>query len=99
MGYAQCCRRIAAHFSYKEKTSKIDNADKKLIWIRKALELQQELEDTTENMSKMKTELFGEEVFVFTPKGEIKSLPKGSTPIDFAYSIHTLYIKKLLNKW
>lgn len=79
---------IAAHFSYKEKTSKIDNADKKLIWIRKALELQQELEDTTENMSKMKTELFGEEVFVFTPKGEIKSLPKGSTPIDFAYSIH-----------
>lgn len=79
---------IAAHFSYKEKTSKVNNTDKKLLWIRKALELQQELEDTTENMNKMKTELFGEEVFVFTPKGEIKSLPKGSTPIDFAYAIH-----------
>lgn len=79
---------IAAHFSYKEKTSKVNNTDKKLLWIRKALELQQELEDTTENISKMKTELFGEEVFVFTPKGEIKSLPKGSTPIDFAYTIH-----------
>lgn len=79
---------IAAHFSYKEKTSKVSNSDKKLLWIRKALELQQELKDTTENLDKMKTELFGEEVFVFTPKGEIKSLPKGSTPIDFAYTIH-----------
>ena len=79
---------IAAHFSYKEKTAKVNNSDKKLLWIRKALEMQQELEDTTENISKMKTELFGEEVFVFTPKGEIKSLPKGSTPIDFAYTIH-----------
>lgn len=79
---------IAAHFSYKEKTSKVSDSDKKLLWIRKALELQQELDDTTENLNKMKTELFGEEVFVFTPKGEIKSLPKGSTPIDFAYTIH-----------
>ena len=79
---------IAAHFSYKEKTSKVSDSDKKLLWIRKALELQQELDDTTENLNKMKTELFGEEVFVFTPKGEIKSLPKGATPIDFAYTIH-----------
>ena len=79
---------IAAHFSYKEKTSKVSDSDKKLLWIRKTLELQQELDDTTENLNKMKTELFGEEVFVFTPKGEIKSLPKGSTPIDFAYTIH-----------
>ena len=79
---------IAAHFSYKEKSSKVDDDDKKLLWVRKALELQQELEDTTDNINKMKTELFGDEVFVFTPKGEIKALPKGSTPIDFAYSIH-----------
>lgn len=81
-------RGIAAHFSYKEKTKKISEADKKIIWLRKALEIQKELEDNTENLDKIKTEIFGEEVFVFTPKGEIKSMPKGSTPIDFAYSIH-----------
>ncbi len=81
-------RGIAAHFSYKEKTKKISEADKKIIWLRKALEIQKELEDTTENIDKIKTEIFGEEVFVFTPKGDIKSMPKGSTPIDFAYAIH-----------
>ena len=87
---------IAAHFSYKEKTSKVNDADKKLLWIRKALELQQELEDTTSNIDKMKTELFGDEVFVFTPKGEIKALPKGSTPIDFAYLIHQKVAEKMV---
>lgn len=81
-------RGIAAHFSYKEKTKKISEADKKIIWLRKTLEIQKELADNTENIDKIKTEIFGEEVFVFTPMGEIKSMPKGSTPIDFAYSIH-----------
>ena len=81
-------RGIAAHFSYKEKSKKISEADKKIIWLRKTLEIQKELADNTENMDKIKTEIFGEEVFVFTPKGDIKSMPKGSTPIDFAYSIH-----------
>ena len=81
-------RGIAAHFSYKEKTKKISDADKKIIWLRKTLEVQKDLEDNTENLDKIKTEIFGEEVFVFTPKGEIKSMPKGSTPIDFAYAIH-----------
>ena len=81
-------RGIAAHFSYKEKSKKISEADKKIIWLRKTLEIQKELADNTENMDKIKTEIFGEEVFVFTPKGEIKSMPKGSTPIDFAYAIH-----------
>ncbi|MGN1013196.1 MAG: RelA/SpoT family protein [Clostridia bacterium] len=81
-------RGIAAHFSYKEKSKKISEADKKIIWLRKTLEIQKELADNTENIDKIKTEIFGEEVFVFTPKGEIKSMPKGSTPIDFAYSIH-----------
>jgi len=79
---------IAAHFSYKEKTKKISEADKKIIWLRKALEIQKELSDNTQNIEKIKTEIFGEEVFVFTPKGDIKSMPKGSTPIDFAYTIH-----------
>lgn len=81
-------RGIAAHFSYKEKSKKISEADKKIIWLRKTLEIQKELADNTENIDKIKTEIFGEEVFVFTPKGEIKSMPKGSTPIDFAYAIH-----------
>ena len=81
-------RGIAAHFSYKEKTKKISDADKKIIWLRKTLEIQKDLEDNTENLDKIKTEIFGEEVFVFTPKGEIKSMPKASTPIDFAYAIH-----------
>ena len=81
-------RGIAAHFSYKEKSKKISEADKKIIWLRKTLEIQKELADNTENIDKIKAEIFGEEVFVFTPKGEIKSMPKGSTPIDFAYSIH-----------
>ena len=81
-------RGIAAHFSYKEKSKKISEADKKIIWLRRTLEIQKELADNTENIDKIKTEIFGEEVFVFTPKGEIKSMPKGSTPIDFAYSIH-----------
>ena len=81
-------RGIAAHFSYKEKTKKISDADKKIIWLRKTLEVQKDLADNTENLDKIKTEIFGVEVFVFTPKGEIKSMPKGSTPIDFAYAIH-----------
>ena len=87
---------IAAHFSYKEKTSKVSNSDKKLLWVRKALELQQQLDDTSENLDKMKTELFGEEVFVFTPNGEIKSLPNGSTPIDFAYTIHQKIAEQMI---
>lgn len=86
---------IAAHFSYKEKSKKITEADKKIIWFRKMLEIQQELADNTTNLEKMKTELFGEEVFVFTPKGDIKSLPKGSTPVDFAYMIHQKIAEKM----
>ncbi len=87
---------VAAHFAYKEKSSKITEADKKIVWLRQTLEIQKELADTTENLKKMKVELFGEEVFVFTPKGDIKALPKGSTPIDFAYSIHQKIAEKMV---
>lgn len=89
-------RGIAAHFSYKEKTKKISEADKKIIWLRQTLEIQKELKDNTENLDKIKGEVFGEEVFVFTPKGDIKALPKGSTPIDFAYSIHQKIAEKMV---
>ena len=87
---------IAAHFSYKEKKTKQTEADKKLVWLRQTLEIQKELSDNSENLKNMKVELFGEEVFVFTPKGDIKALPKGSTPIDFAYFIHQKVAEKMI---
>ena len=78
---------VAAHFLYKEGKTKMSESDEKLTWLRKTIELEQELGNSS-NMNDLKVELFGDEVFVFTPKGEIKSLPKGSSTIDFAYSIH-----------
>ncbi len=89
---------IAAHFAYKEKKSKIDLEDKKIIWLRKLLEVQQENKSdfNDDNISKIKSELFGEEVFVFTPKGDIIPLPKGSTIIDFAYMIHQKVAEKMI---
>jgi len=78
---------VAAHFLYKEGKSKMSQSDEILTWLRKTMEFEQELGEKG-NFSELKVELFGDEVFVFTPKGEIKSLPKGSTPIDFAYQIH-----------
>ena len=78
---------VAAHFLYKEGKTKMSKSDEKLTWLRKTMEFERELGDTN-SYSDLKVELFGDEVFVFTPKGEIKSLPKGATPIDFAYSVH-----------
>ena len=78
---------VAAHFLYKEGKTKMSASDEKLTWLRKTMEFEQEL-GSSGNFSELKIELFGDEVFVFTPKGEIKSLPKGATPIDFAYQIH-----------
>ena len=78
---------VAAHFLYKEGKTKMSASDEMLTWLRKTMEFEQEL-GPKGNFSDLKVELFGDEVFVFTPKGEIKSLPKGSTPIDFAYQIH-----------
>jgi len=85
---------IAAHWAYKEannarnKKSNVKVTEDKLSWIREALEWQKDMQDPEEFLNTLKTELFEDEVYVFTPKGDIKSLPKGSTPIDFAYNIH-----------
>lgn len=85
---------IAAHWAYKEannsrnKKSNVTVTEDKLAWIREALEWQKDMQDPEEFLKTLKTELFEDEVYVFTPKGDIKSLPKGSTPIDFAYNIH-----------
>src|SRR5204862_6740411 len=65
------------------------DAEKKVHWLRSMIEWQQELSDPQEFMENLKVDLFDEEVFVFTPKGEVKSLAAGATPLDFAYEVHT----------
>ena len=84
---------IAAHWAYKEASNKgtkqaVVVNDDKLAWLRETLEWQKNTENPDEFLNTLKTELFEDEVYIFTPKGMIKILPKGATPIDFAYSIH-----------
>lgn len=80
---------IAAHWKYKEGVSGKTDVDAKLEWIRQLLEIQNSVVDTDDFMRTLKIDLFTDEVFVFTPKGDIINLPAGSTPIDFAFSIHS----------
>ena len=80
---------IAAHWRYKEGDSKEDEVDEALSWFRQVLEWHQEASEPEEFMEFLRMDLFLGEVFVFTPKGEVKQLPVGSTPIDFAYAVHT----------
>ncbi len=84
---------IAAHWAYKEASNKgtkrnVVVTDDKLAWLRETLEWQKNTENPDEFLNTLKTELFEDEVYIFTPKGMIKVLPKGATPIDFAYSVH-----------
>ncbi len=84
---------IAAHWAYKEasyfgKKQSVKVEEDKLAWLRETLEWQSEMQDPQEFLNTLKTELFEDEVYVFTPKGAIKVLPRGATPIDFAYTIH-----------
>lgn len=80
---------IAAHWKYKENRTKSDGYDEKLGWLKEAVAMQGDLDNSKEFLESMKTDLYGGEVFIFTPKGDVVSLPEGSTPIDFAYSVHT----------
>ncbi|HCX64164.1 MAG TPA: (p)ppGpp synthetase, partial [Eubacteriaceae bacterium] len=80
---------IAAHWKYKEGVDKTDNFEEKLVWIRQILEWQRELQDANEFMETLKVDLLTDSVFVFTPKGDVFELPKGSCPLDFAYRIHS----------
>jgi GTP pyrophosphokinase len=87
---------VAAHWMYKESASRrdgssaaADDRDGKLKWLRTLLDWQQDEADPREFMETLKVDLFEDEVFLFTPKGEVKSLAAGSTPLDFAYEIHT----------
>ncbi len=80
---------IAAHWKYKEGDRKTNNFDEKLTWLRQLLEWQKELNDPKDFMETLKMDFFADEVFVFTPMGDVINLPDGSTPIDFAYRVHT----------
>jgi GTP pyrophosphokinase len=80
---------IAAHWSYKEGQPVDENASKKFAWIHDLVENQANFRDPGEFMEHVRIDLFPDEVYVFTPQGEIKSLPKGATPVDFAYLIHS----------
>ncbi|HEY5945428.1 MAG TPA: bifunctional (p)ppGpp synthetase/guanosine-3',5'-bis(diphosphate) 3'-pyrophosphohydrolase, partial [Kofleriaceae bacterium] len=80
---------IAAHWKYKEGKPLALEDDKKFAWLRQLMESQKELRDPTEFLESVKIDLFGDEVYVFTPGGDVKALPKGSCPIDFAYAVHS----------
>lgn len=92
---------IAAHWKYKEgsdgKNTK-DNEEAKLTWLRQILEWQREMSDNKEFLSLLKSDLdlFSESVYCFTPSGDVKNLPTGSTPVDFAYSIHSAVGNKMV---
>lgn len=80
---------LAAHWRYKESESRDAHFEEKLSWLRQLVEWHRELSLTEDFLESVKTDLLIDQVFVFTPKGEIKDLPKGATPLDFAYRIHT----------
>lgn len=80
---------IAAHWRQKDSMHLKSTDSKAFAWLAQLMEWQRDLKDPTEFIETVKTDLFEEEVFVFTPNGDVKALPKGSTPIDFAYAVHT----------
>ena len=80
---------IAAHWKYKEGAKKSTTFDENLTWLRQLLEWQKDLKDPNEFMETLKVDFFADEVFVFTPNGDVINLPDNSTPIDFAYRVHT----------
>jgi guanosine-3',5'-bis(diphosphate) 3'-pyrophosphohydrolase len=80
---------IAAHWRYKEGSRSDREYDAKLAWLRQIMDWQRDVSDATEFVEGVKLDVFQDQVFVFTPKGEVKDLPAGATPLDFAYRIHT----------
>ncbi len=80
---------IAAHWKYKEGRVGAGRDEQYFQWMRQLLEWQQEVRDPQEFLTNLKIDLYPEEVYTFTPRGQVKVLPKGSTPVDFAYAIHT----------
>jgi len=80
---------IAAHWLYKEGRQQLDKADKQMMWLRDVLDWQKDMINPSEFLEYLKIDLFADDIFVYTPQGEIKHLPARATPLDFAFSIHT----------
>ena len=80
---------VAAHWRYKESDRKGSSAEERIGWLRQLVDWHRELAGAEEFLESVKTDIFNDQVFVFTPKGEIKDLPRGATPLDFAYRVHT----------
>ncbi len=80
---------IAAHWRYKERGKRDDTYEQRINWLRRLMDWRQDVEDAQEFVDGMKTDVFEDRVYVFTPRGDIIDLPRGSTPIDFAYHVHT----------
>ncbi|MEK6608524.1 MAG: bifunctional (p)ppGpp synthetase/guanosine-3',5'-bis(diphosphate) 3'-pyrophosphohydrolase, partial [Myxococcota bacterium] len=80
---------IAAHWLYKEGRPLVAADEKKFAWLRQLVEWQKDVRDPTEFIESVKVDLFGDEVYVFTPKGDVKAFPKGATPVDFAFAVHS----------
>ncbi|MFC1987803.1 RelA/SpoT family protein [Chloroflexota bacterium] len=80
---------VAAHWRYKEGEKKDTHVEERMGWLRQLVEWHRDLSGAEEFLESVKTDIFNDQVFVYTPKGEIKDLPKGSTPLDFAYRVHT----------
>ncbi len=87
---------IAAHWKYKEGISGKSDIDSKLEWIKQLLDIQKDMTNAEDFMHTLKIDMFSDEVFVFTPKGDVISLPAGATPIDFAYAIHSAVGNKMM---
>jgi GTP diphosphokinase / guanosine-3',5'-bis(diphosphate) 3'-diphosphatase len=80
---------IAAHWRYKEGVGRDEEYERRILWLRSLMEWRQDIEDANEFVDSMKSDVFEDRVYVFTPRGDIIDLPAGSTPIDFAYHVHT----------
>jgi GTP pyrophosphokinase len=80
---------IAAHWRYKEGFSRDEEYERRILWLRSLMEWRQDVEDAREFVEGLKSDVFEDRVYVFTPRGDIIDLPAGSTPIDFAYHVHT----------
>ena len=87
---------MAAHWKYKSGATAKEDMDKKLEWIAKLIEAEDDARDTAEFLHAFKTDIFHDEVFVFTPKGDVIALPQGATVIDFAYAIHSAVGNKMI---
>ena len=80
---------VAAHWRYKDGAKISDDDDQRIVWMRQLIEWAREMREPSEFLSTLKVDLYPEEVYIFTPKGKVIALPRGATPVDFAYSIHT----------